>query len=70
MDTGYRGRAGIFELLVLNNEIRDLVKSSSDSVTIKQAAMRKGMTTLFEDGLKKVQAGITTLNEVMRVSQE
>ncbi|MBW2168474.1 MAG: Flp pilus assembly complex ATPase component TadA, partial [Deltaproteobacteria bacterium] len=70
MDTGYRGRAGIFELLVLDNEIRDLVKSSSDSVTIKQAGMRKGMTTLFEDGLKKVQSGITTLNEVMRVSQE
>jgi general secretion pathway protein E len=70
MDTGYRGRTGIFELLVLDNEIRDLVKGNADSVTIKQAGMRKGMTTLFEDGLKKVQSGITTLDEVMRVSQE
>jgi general secretion pathway protein E len=70
MDTGYRGRTGIFELLVLDNEIRDLVKASADSVTIKQAGMRKGMTTLFEDGLKKVQSGVTTLDEVMRVSQE
>jgi general secretion pathway protein E len=70
MDTGYRGRTGIFELLVLDNEIRDLVKASADSVTIKEAGMRKGMTTLFEDGLKKVQSGITTLDEIMRVSQE
>jgi general secretion pathway protein E len=70
MDTGYRGRTGIFELLVLDNEIRDLVKASADSVTIKQVGMRKGMTTLFEDGLKKVQSGVTTIDEVMRVSQE
>lgn len=70
MNTGYRGRTGIFELLVLDNEIRDLVKASSDSITIKHVGMRKGMTTLFEDGLKKVQSGVTTLDEVMRVSQE
>ena len=70
METGYRGRTGIFELLVMDDEVRELVKAASDSVTIKEAAVRKGMTTLFEDGLMKVKAGLTTLDEVMRVSQE
>ncbi len=70
MDTGYSGRTGIFELLMIDNEIRNLVKTGADSVTIKEAGIQKGMTTLFEDGLVKVKAGITTLNEVLRVSQE
>ncbi|MCP4667192.1 MAG: type II secretion system protein GspE, partial [Deltaproteobacteria bacterium] len=70
MDTGYKGRTGIFELLVMDNDIRELVKGGADSVTMKETAIRKGMATLFEDGLAKVRTGTTTLEEVMRVSQE
>jgi general secretion pathway protein E len=70
IDSGYSGRTGIFELLIMDNEIRKLLTSGADSVTIKQEAVRKGMSTLFEDGLKKVLAGVTTLSEVMRVTQE
>jgi len=70
MGSGYMGRTGIFELLVIDNEIRRLITSGADSVTIKEAAMRRGMTSLFEDGLRKVKAGVTTLNEVLRVTQE
>ena len=54
----------------MDNEIRELVKRGADSVTMKEAAIRKGMATLFEDGLVKVRTGMTTLEEVLRVSQE
>ncbi|PKN27285.1 MAG: type II secretion system protein GspE [Deltaproteobacteria bacterium HGW-Deltaproteobacteria-21] len=70
MESGYRGRTGIFELLIMDNEVRRLLTSGSDSVAIKEAAVGKGMTTLFEDGLRKVREGITTLSEVMRVTQK
>ena len=70
MDSGYKGRTGVFELLVIDNEIRKLLTRGADSETIKQAAIKKGMTTLFEDGLSKVKKGITTLDEVLRVTQE
>jgi general secretion pathway protein E len=70
MQSGFRGRTGIFELLVMDNEIRHLLTSGADSVTIKEAAVKRGMTTLFGDGLQKVKAGGTTLNEVLRVTQE
>jgi len=70
MGSGYMGRTGIFELLVIDNEIRRLITSGADSITMKEAAMRRGMTSLFEDGLSKVKAGVTTLNEVLRVTQE
>ena len=70
MQSGFRGRTGIFELLVMDNEVRHLLTSGADSVTIKEAAAKRGMTTLFGDGLQKVKAGWTTLNEVLRVTQE
>jgi len=70
MESGYRGRTGIFELLVMDNEVRRFLTSGSDSVVIKEAAMAKGMTTLFEDGIRKVKEGVTTLSEVMRVTQK
>jgi general secretion pathway protein E len=68
--SGYRGRTGIFELLEVNDEIRHLLTGGADSVTIRNAAVGKGMTTLFQDGISKVRRGITTLSEVMRVTQE
>ncbi len=70
LHSGYRGRTGIFELLLMDNEIRRLLTSGADSNTIKQAAVAKGMATLFEDGMNKVKQGITTLSEVLRVTQE
>jgi general secretion pathway protein E len=70
MQSGYRGRTGIFELLLMDNDIRHLLTSGADSVKMKDMAVRNGMTTLFEDGLLKVKTGLTTLNEVLRVTQE
>ena len=70
MGSGYRGRTGIFEILMMDNEIRRMVTSGADSVAIKEVAMRSGMRTLFEDGLRKVRQGQTTLDEVARVTQK
>jgi len=70
LDTGYVGRTGIFEQLVLDDEIKDLVIQRQGAHVVKQAALSKGMTTLREDGLRKAQAGITTLDEVYRVTQD
>jgi len=70
MQSGYRGRSGIFELLVMDNDTRHLLTSGADSVKMKDMAVRNGMATLFEDGLLKVKTGLTTLNEVLRVTQE
>ncbi len=68
-ETGYFGRTGIFEILVIDSEIRDLISLKKDSQTIKEYAIRKGMKTLRADGLKKVLKGYTTLEEVLRVTE-
>ncbi|MFH1576449.1 MAG: GspE/PulE family protein [Candidatus Margulisiibacteriota bacterium] len=68
-NSGYRGRTGIFEILTVNNEIRDLILAKASDAAIKQAALRAGMKTLRSDGLAKVLAGKTTIDEVMRVTQ-
>jgi len=70
MKSGYRGRTGVFEVLVMDSEIRRLLTTGADSVTIKEMAVKRGMSTLFEDGILKVKKGLTTLDEVMRVTQE
>jgi len=70
LDTGYRGRSGIFELMLIDDAIKDLVTQQQGSHLIKQAALRGGMTSLREDGLRKALAGITTLQEVYRVTQD
>ena len=66
--TGYRGRVGCFELLTVNDEIRRLVQAQATAAQINEAARRAGMRSLFNDGLTKVAAGLTTLEEVLRVS--
>ncbi len=66
--TGYHGRAGCFELLVVDDEIRKLIRSHATASEINEAAKRAGMRNLCEDGLAKVATGKTTLKEVMRVS--
>jgi len=68
--TGYRGRTGIHELLVVDDEIRALIMKNADASAIRRAAVDAGMVTLREDGATKVLAGETTLEEVLRVTQE
>jgi general secretion pathway protein E len=68
--TGYYGRSGIFELLVIDDDIRKLILKNADSNQIRRAAKEHGMRTLLEDGAEKIKAGITTLSEVLRVTQE
>jgi len=68
--TGYRGRTGIYELLVMDDEIRRLIGAKADSTAIKQAAISKGMITLKDDGADKAFHGITTTEEVMRITQQ
>lgn len=68
--TGYRGRTGIFELLVLDDEIRELILSDARAHSVKQLAVGKGMCTLRDDGLSKVARGVTTKEEVLRVTQD
>jgi general secretion pathway protein E len=67
--TGYRGRSGIFELLLMDDEIRRLIGAKADSAAIKQQAIAKGMVTLKEEGAAKVLQGATTTEEVMRITQ-
>lgn len=66
--TGYRGRVGLFELLVINDACRDLVQTRASAATIRQAGLDSGMHLLSMDGLLKVHQGITTLDEVLRVT--
>ena len=68
-DTGYRGRTGLFELLVMSGGLRELILEQRSSRDIQSAATRD-MTTLPEDGFGKVRAGVTTLDEVLRVSMD
>jgi general secretion pathway protein E len=68
--SGYSGRLGIFELMELNDEIRNLIMRNEDAVQITNAARRNGMRNLREDGWLKVSTGQTTADEVMRVTQE
>ena len=67
---GYRGRTGIYELLVVDDEIRGLIMGNVDSNTIKKRAIKKGMLTLRDDGTRKVFAGETSIAEVLRVTQD
>ena len=67
---GYKGRMGIFELMVLNNKIRELAFQGAATQDIRRAAVAGGMRVMFDDGLAKVLSGQTTLEEVFRVSKK
>ena len=67
--TGYKGRVAIFEMLVMDDTIRSLILNKASSNEIKQAAVNAGMRTLRDDGLLKIVQGITSLDEVLRVTQ-
>jgi general secretion pathway protein E len=68
-DTGYRGRAGIYELLTMSDDIREMVYRKESAGAIKKAAIKGGMKTLRMDGARKAMSGITTIEEVLRVTQ-
>jgi len=67
---GYRGRLAIHELFILDNSIQHAVLEGADSNTLRELARSKGMHTLYEDGLRKVAAGQSSLDEVLRVTQD
>jgi len=67
---GYRGRVGIHELLLITDVTRSLVMERADAAALHRAAVEEGMPTLRDDGAEKVLAGVTTVEEVVRVTQE
>jgi general secretion pathway protein E len=68
--TGYQGRTGIYELMMVDDDVRPLILKSVDATTIKRAAVERGMVTLMEHGAYKVARGITTAAEVLSVTAE
>jgi type IV pilus assembly protein PilB len=68
--SGYRGRIGIHEVLVVDNPIREAVLRKASSVELREIAIASGMTTMVEDGLEKVFKGITTISEILRMLHE
>ena len=66
--TGYRGRLGVFELLELSNELRELIGERTDGLKIDTMAIRAGMTTMLDDGVAKCRAGLTSPAEILRVA--
>ncbi len=68
--TGYQGRYGIYELLLVDEPIRQLILSRADAMTLRQTAQQRGMRTIIEDGWDKVAQGLTSIQELLRVTQE
>jgi general secretion pathway protein E len=67
---GYRGRLGIYEVLVVSERIREMIQARSPAPEIQAQAIAEGMTTLYEDGLRKASRGMTPIAEVLRATQE
>ncbi|MDW7644145.1 MAG: type II secretion system ATPase GspE [Desulfuromonadales bacterium] len=70
MDIGYRGRSGIYELLPVDEPVRELLLQNKDSASIRNVAIQRGMSTLWDSGIARALEGETTLEEVLRVTQE
>ncbi|MFH1198887.1 MAG: type II secretion system ATPase GspE [Candidatus Omnitrophota bacterium] len=69
-NTGFIGRIGIYEMLLMNEEIKNMVMLKLSASEIKKKALGQGMTTLHDDGINKIKLGITTVEEVIRVTEE
>ena len=67
--SGYHGRTGIFEFLIIDQDMHSIILKNPDSSSLKGYALSKGMKTLKDDGLDKAAAGITSLEEIIRVTQ-
>jgi general secretion pathway protein E len=70
LNTSYKGRTSIYEILVMSDSIKTTILKTSDSNIIKRQAISEGLHTLREDGARKVEKGITTIEEVLRVTQQ
>ena len=68
--SGYKGRLGIFEMMVMSSKIRELAFEGAATQVIRKAAVNLGMTTLYDDGIAKVLKGITTVEELVRVAKK
>jgi type IV pilus assembly protein PilB len=65
-NTGHRGRMGLFELVVINDDLRDMISSGASTDALRLACKKMGMTTLRESGMRALYAGLTTIEEVVR----
>ena len=68
--TGFRGRTAIYEIIVVDEEVREMIARSVSSAEIKRYAIQKGMHTLRQDGWEKILQGMTTPSEVLRVAAQ
>ena len=66
--TGYRGRMGIFEIFIIDDEVRHMINKRSSTMLLRQRARELGMRTLREDGVRKVLAGLTSAEEIISVT--
>ncbi len=64
--TGYKGRVGLFEVMEIDDEVRELILSGGSAYELRQKALQNGMISLRESGLQKIRDGVTTVEEVMR----
>jgi general secretion pathway protein E len=69
-ETGYRGRAGVYEIMLLNDNIKPLITADTDLIALRRAAFKDGMRSLRLSGAQKVAAGLTTIEEVLRVTPQ
>ena len=65
-NTGYKGRTGIYELMIMNDDVRDLIMSNASTDQLRAAARKSGMSTLREAGLRAIFEGTTTIDEIVR----
>ena len=68
--TGYRGRMGIYELMVMTSQVREMAFKGESTLNVRKMARKQGMHTLFEDGMIKALKGLTTIDEVLRITQK
>jgi general secretion pathway protein E len=69
LHTGYHGRTGIFELMLISDSLKELISRTAEASAIKQQALAHGMQTLRQDGIQKALEGVTSFEEVLRVTQ-
>ena len=69
-DTGYSGRVGVFEVMAMSESVRELVMKRANADQIRDQAIKEGMKTMIEDGIRKALAGLTTIEEVLRATRE
>jgi len=68
-NSGYAGRVGIYELLVIDDLFRDMINKDSSVVNMRRAFLKSKQSSLFDDGIKKIKKGLTTIEEVLRVTE-